>query len=73
MCIRDSSFASFSGYGQVNESTPNLPWLIVPDAAPVHVAVDFRKRLYTDLPWVKWCFVNAGTTAHTAKWWRVEA
>eukprot|EP00971_Amphidinium_carterae_P058508 1157429-Amphidinium_carterae.1 len=37
--------------GKVNESTPNLPWLIVLDAAPIHVAVDFRKRLYTDLPW----------------------
>eukprot|EP00971_Amphidinium_carterae_P059525 1177061-Amphidinium_carterae.1 len=29
----------------------NLPWLIVLDAGPVHVAVDFRKCLYTDLPW----------------------
>eukprot|EP00971_Amphidinium_carterae_P175653 3481443-Amphidinium_carterae.1 len=49
--------------GKVNESTPNLPWLIVLDAAPVHVAVDFRKRLYTDLPWVKLCFLNAGATS----------
>eukprot|EP00971_Amphidinium_carterae_P200910 3986782-Amphidinium_carterae.2 len=46
---------------KVNTDSPNLPWLIVIDAAPVHVAVDRRKRLYNDFPWVKLWFVNAGT------------
>eukprot|EP00971_Amphidinium_carterae_P007340 145543-Amphidinium_carterae.1 len=48
--------------GRVSESTPNLPWLIVFDVALIHVAVDFRKRLHTDLSWAKFCFVNSSTT-----------
>eukprot|EP00971_Amphidinium_carterae_P224755 4458687-Amphidinium_carterae.1 len=35
--------------GEVNIDSPNSPWWIVLDAAPVHVAVDCKKRLYTYL------------------------
>eukprot|EP00971_Amphidinium_carterae_P235669 4676957-Amphidinium_carterae.1 len=48
---------------RINHDSPNAHWIVVLDAAPVHIGADFRARMSKDMPWIKLAFVEPGVTS----------